>query len=72
MTAPTVLSASNKRERARRIAQFPLVRLVAALTVFIVAMAVVAGEGLVGELQFMIPGFIGFFVIFWLLIAWIF
>lgn len=38
----------------------------------IVVMAVVAGEGLLGELQFMIAGFAGFFLILWLLIAWIF
>jgi len=38
----------------------------------IVVMAVVAGEGLLGEIQFMILGFAGFFVILWLLIAWIF
>lgn len=40
--------------------------------VVLLVMAVVAGEGLVGEIQFMIPGFAAFFVVFWLLIAWIF
>lgn len=34
--------------------------------------ALAAGEGLIGELQFMIPGFFLFFVFFWLLLAWIF
>lgn len=40
--------------------------------VVIVVMAFVAGEGLLGELQYMIAGFAGFFVVLWLLIAWIF
>lgn len=40
--------------------------------VVLVVMAVVAGEGLIGELQFMILGFAGFFLVLWLLIAWIF
>lgn len=43
-----------------------------ATLVVIVVMAVVAGEGLLGELQYMIAGFAGFFVVLWLLIAWIF
>ncbi|WP_018862658.1 MULTISPECIES: hypothetical protein [unclassified Thioalkalivibrio] len=34
--------------------------------------ALAAGEGVIGELQFMIPGFFLFFVFFWLLLAWIF
>lgn len=34
--------------------------------------AVAAGDGIVGELPFMLAGFFVFFVIFWLLIAWIF
>jgi hypothetical protein len=38
----------------------------------VVVMAIVAGEGLVGEIQFMIVGFAGFFLVLWLLIAWIF
>ena len=37
-----------------------------------VTFAVVAGDGLIGELQFMLAGFFGFFVICWLMIAWIF
>ena len=41
---------------------------VAVLIVF----AVVSGDGLLGELQFMIAGFLVFFLIFWLMIAWIF
>lgn len=35
-------------------------------------MALVAGEGVVGEIQFMIVGFAGFFLVLWVLIAWIF
>jgi hypothetical protein len=38
----------------------------------VIVMAIVAGEGLLGEIQFMILGFAGFFLVFWLLIAWIF
>lgn len=38
----------------------------------LVILAVVAGDGLIGELQFMLAGFFGFFVICWLMIAWIF
>ena len=41
---------------------------VAVLIVF----AIVSGDGLLGELQFMIAGFLVFFLIFWLMIAWIF
>jgi hypothetical protein len=40
--------------------------------VVLVAFAVAAGDGLIGELQFMIPGFFLFFVFFWLMIAWVF
>lgn len=41
---------------------------VATLVVF----AFAAGDGLLGELQFMLGGFASFFLIFWLFIAWIF
>lgn len=40
--------------------------------VVVVIMAIAAGEGLLGEIQYMLAGFAGFFVILWLLIAWIF
>lgn len=44
-----------------------------ALTVVIfIVFAVVAGDGLIGELQFMIGGFSGFFVFLWLMLAWVF
>lgn len=37
-----------------------------------VLLAVVAGDGLAGELEVMIGAFFGFFTTFWLLIAWLF
>lgn len=37
-----------------------------------VMLAVAAGDGLLGELQFILSGFFLFFIIFWLMIAWIF
>lgn len=44
---------------------------VISLTVMVI-FALAAGEGLIGEIQFMIPGFFLFFVFFWLMIAWVF
>ena len=38
----------------------------------LVGFAVTSGEGLIGEIQFMISGFFLFFCFFWLLIAWVF
>jgi len=40
--------------------------------VLLVVFALAAGDGLLGELQFILAGFFSFFVIFWLMIAWIF
>ncbi len=40
--------------------------------VVLVLFAVAAGDGLLGELQFMLAGFFSFFLVMWLLIAWIF
>lgn len=40
--------------------------------VLMVLLAVVSGDGLLGELQFILGGFFLFFVIFWLMIAWVF
>ncbi|MFN2328105.1 MAG: hypothetical protein ABR612_04260 [Chromatocurvus sp.] len=40
--------------------------------ILFIVFAVVAGDGLLGELQFMLGGFFLFFAIFWLLIAWVF
>lgn len=37
-----------------------------------VLFAIVAGDGLLGEIQFMLGSFFGFFVIITLLIAWVF
>lgn len=45
----------------------------AAVSVFVlVVFAIAAGEGLIGEIQFMISGFFLFFVFFWVLVAWVF
>ena len=41
-------------------------------TVLMVVLALAAGDGLLGELQFMIGAFVSFFVVIWLLVAWIF
>jgi hypothetical protein len=40
--------------------------------VLMMVLAVTAGDGLVGEVQFMIGGFFAFFFIIWLLLAWLF
>jgi|SRR5690554_448739 len=40
--------------------------------VLLVVLALAAGDGLLGELQFILAGFFAFFIIFWLMIAWIF
>lgn len=37
-----------------------------------VVLAFAAGDGLLGELQYMIAAFAGFFLVCWLMIAWIF
>lgn len=37
-----------------------------------VLLAFAAGDGLLGELQFVLAGFFLFFVIIWLMIAWVF
>lgn len=37
-----------------------------------VVMAIAAGDGLLGEIQYMLAAFGGFFVVCWLMIAWIF
>ncbi len=50
----------------------------AALIAFIVTLAVVvvmmvaAGDGLLGEVQYTLPAFFMFFVLIWILIAWVF
>ena len=40
--------------------------------VIMVVFAVAAGDGFLGEIQFMLLGFFAFFVVIWLLLAWIF
>jgi len=40
--------------------------------VLLVLFALVAGDGLLGEVQFLLASYVGMFVINWLLIAWIF
>lgn len=40
--------------------------------VLLVIFAVASGDGLLGELQFILLGFFLFFLIIWLLLAWIF
>ena len=43
-----------------------------ATIIIMIVFALAAGDGLLGEVQFMLGGFFSFFVILWLLIAWIF
>lgn len=38
----------------------------------IVLFAMVGGDGLIGEVQYMLGAFFTFFIVIWLLIAWIF
>ena len=40
--------------------------------VIMIVFAITAGEGLLGEIQFILAAFFVFFIILWLLIAWIF
>ena len=40
--------------------------------VVLLAFALGAGDGLLGEIQFVLPAFFAFFITIWLLIAWIF
>jgi len=40
--------------------------------VIMIVFAVLSGDGLLGEIQFILGGFFLFFVIIWLLVAWIF
>jgi len=40
--------------------------------VLLLVMTAAAGDGLLGEVQFVIPGFFLFFVFFWLMTAWVF
>ena len=40
--------------------------------VLVTVLAMVSGDGLIGEVQFVVVGFLLFFIVFWLMIAWIF
>ncbi|MES9941564.1 MAG: hypothetical protein ABW104_08955 [Candidatus Thiodiazotropha sp. 6PLUC2] len=40
--------------------------------ILLILFAVFSGDGLLGEIQFVLSGFFAFFVIIWLMVAWIF
>ena len=40
--------------------------------VLVTVLAMVSGDGLLGEVQLVVVGFLLFFIVFWLMIAWIF
>lgn len=40
--------------------------------VVMIVFAIAAGDGLLGELQFILAGFLLFFIIIWLMLAWVF
>jgi uncharacterized membrane protein len=40
--------------------------------VLVTVIAIVSGDGLLGEVQFVLAAFLLFFIVFWLMIAWIF
>lgn len=40
--------------------------------VLVSVLAIVSGDGLLGEVQFVVVAFFLFFIVFWLMIAWIF
>ena len=40
--------------------------------VIMIVFAISSGDGILGEIQFILGGFFLFFVIIWLLVAWIF
>jgi len=40
--------------------------------VLLLVLTMVSGDGLIGEIQFVLPAFFVFFIIIWLLIAWVF
>lgn len=48
-----------------------IIAFVATLVVLVI-FAIAAGDGLLGEIQFMLLGFFAFFLALWLLIAWVF
>ncbi len=48
--------------------------IIAAVVSFLVLIvfAIVSGDGIIGELAFVIPGFFVFFLFFWIMTAWVF
>lgn len=48
--------------------------IIAAVVAFgaLIVLTFAAGDGLLGEIQFVIPGFFLFFLFFWLMTAWVF
>lgn len=48
--------------------------IIAAVVAFLalIILTFAAGDGLLGEIQFVIPGFFLFFLFFWLMTAWVF
>ena len=42
------------------------------VTILFIVFAIFSGDGLLGEIQFMIGGFLVFFLIFTVMIAWVF
>ena len=40
--------------------------------VLVTILAIVSGDGLLGEVQFVLAAFLLFFIVFWFMIAWIF
>ncbi|WOJ93698.1 hypothetical protein R0135_00680 [Congregibacter variabilis] len=40
--------------------------------IIMILLTLVAGDGLIGEIQFVLPGFGVFFLIMWLMMAWVF
>ena len=44
----------------------------AVTVVLLVAFLIAAGDGLIGEIQFVLPAFFVFFLFNWILIAWVF
>lgn len=48
-----------------------IIAFIATLAVLVI-FAITAGDGLLGEIQFMLLGFFAFFLVLWLLIAWVF
>ncbi len=43
-----------------------------ATVLVLIIFAIASGDGLLGEIQFILVGFFAFFVVLWLLIAWVF